>query len=231
MKLGEMGKLNFYLIPGMGADRRIYSKFNLKNGVIHYLDWQSPKGAVDMPTFAMEVAKRITTENNIIIGSSMGGMMAVELSRIVKPLATILISAPVGVHQFPRILKAVKASRIHRAVSPKSIKYFYKFADTFMGFKSQQQRDMFYQMISELGPQFVHFSVRAVLEWKNTIPPHGNYIQIIGSKDVLFDYKKMESPIVLEGGGHFSCFDRADEVCEIINKYMENEILKFDVTN
>lgn len=220
-----MKEINYYLIPGMGADHRIYQRFELQHGNMHFLDWINPDKARDMQEFARIIAEQIQTENNVLVGSSMGGMMAVELSRIVKPRATILISAPTGVHQFPRILKVVKSSRIHRVVRPSVIPSLYRLADTFMGFKDENQRRMFYEMMSNLGPEFIHFSVNAVLDWKNRQPPEGKYLQIVGSKDVLFDYKKMENPVVLEGGGHFSCYDRSEEICSIINSFVEKEIL------
>lgn len=221
-----MKEINYYLIPGMGADHRIYQRFNLKHGKVHFLDWVSPENASNMSEFAQVVSRRIQTENNVIVGSSMGGMMAVELSRIVKPEATVLISAPTGAHQFPRILRLVKQTRIHKAVTPDFIPRLYRLADTFMGFKNEEQRNMFYEMMSKLGPEFIHFSVKAVLEWRNTLPPDGKFLQIIGSKDVLFNYRKMQNPIVLDGGGHFSCFDRSEEICQIINQFVEKEILE-----
>lgn len=215
------GKFNYYLIPGMGADRRIFAHFKLNNGVIHYLEWIDHGNAKNLADYAKAIAEQIKTENNILIGSSMGGMMAVELSRIIKPQLTVLVSAPIGIQQFPRILRIVKKIKIHKAVSPNTIPRLYKLADTFMGFKNEQQRVMFYEMMDKLGPRFIHFSVGAVLEWQNTIEPEGKYIQIVGTKDVLFDYKKMKQPYLLKDGGHFSAFDRGEEVSSIINDYIQ----------
>lgn len=214
-----MGKLHYYLIPGMGADRRIYQNYELVNGEIHFLEWEKPRQAKNFEEYAIEIAERIKTDNNVLVGSSMGGMMAVELSKHVKVEALILISAPTGIHQFPPILKWTKKSRIHRVFRPSAFRYLKNLADTFMGFKTPTQRAMFYEMMDNLGPEFIHFSVRALLEWQNNQEPKVDYLQIVGSKDVLFDYKKMKNPIVLENGGHFSCFDRSSEICEIINAY------------
>lgn len=221
-----MNHFNYYLIPGMGADRRIYSKFNLEHGSVHYLDWLPPKKANTFEEYAEEVAERITTQNNIIIGSSMGGMMAVEVSKLIDPTSTILISAPTGIHEFPRILKLTKWTRIHHVVTPAMIKRLNFLANTFMGFKNEEQKKMFFEMMENLGPEFIRFSVKALLDWKNEERPQGNLLQIVGSKDVLFDYKKMVNPIVLDGGGHFSCFDRSDEICAIINSYVASNFSK-----
>lgn len=221
-----MNEFNYYLIPGMGANHRIYEKFKLENGNVHFLNWMDHRKSETLKDLAVIMAERINTKNNIIIGSSMGGMMAVELSHIVKPVATILISAPTKRDQFPAILKLVNGLKIHRLTSVKSISKLYKLADTFMDFKSEEQRDMFYEMLNELPPEFIHFSVRAVLEWQNQIGPSGKHIQIIGSEDRLFKPTKMYRPIVLQGGGHFSAFDRGDQISEIINEYVRKEIIE-----
>lgn len=221
-----MNNFNYYLIPGMGADHRIYSRFNLRYGQIHHLDWLPPRKAETFEEYAVEVSERITTENNIIIGSSMGGMMAVEVSKIIQPKSTILISAPVGIHEFPRILKFTKWTRIHHVVTPAMIEKLNFLANTFMGFKDENQKKLFFEMMDKLGPEFIRFSVKALLDWKNTERPRGDLLQIVGTKDVLFDYKKMKEPILLDGGGHFSCFDRSEEISNIINTYIEANFIE-----
>jgi hypothetical protein len=98
-------------------------------------------------------------------------------------------------------------------------------ADTFMGFKTPEQRALFYEMLKKNGPEFLHFSVDAILGWKNTSPPEGDYIQIIGTKDKLFSTKKIMTPYIVEDGGHFTAFEKGPEVSEIINRYIYEKIL------
>jgi pimeloyl-ACP methyl ester carboxylesterase len=221
-----MNEFNYYLIPGMGANHRIYEKFKLENGRVHYLDWVDHRKSTTLKDLALIMAERVNTSNNIIIGSSMGGMMAVELSHIVKPVSTILISAPTKKGQFPAVLKLIEKLKIHRLTSVNTIPKLYKLANTFMDFKNEEQKEMFFEMLNSLPPEFIHFSVRAVLEWQNQIGPSGKHIQIIGSEDRLFNPSKMYRPIVLQGGGHFSAFDRGEQISEIINEYVRKEIIE-----
>lgn len=217
--------LNYYLIPGMGADYRLFANFALKYGITHHLDWIPHGKSKNLTEYAELMSERITTSNNVIIGSSMGGMTAVEMSRIVKPLSTILVSAPTGRHEFPRVLKFIDSTRLHRALNPKQVSAISGLADTFMGFKTPEQRQLFYDMLKKNGPEFLHFSVGAILEWKNTMPPEGEFIQIIGSLDKLFSTKKIQTPYVIEGGGHFTAFEKGPEVSDIINQYIAQKIL------
>jgi hypothetical protein len=218
MKSSE--ELNYYLIPGMGANRRLYENYQLP-GKIHHLEWEYVEGAQTLADYARHAAQKIQTSNNIIVGSSMGGMMAVELSRIVRPMLTILISAPTGRHQFPISLKMLDLLGIHRALKPNALFKLSKLCDTFMGFKTTEQREMFYEMMQSNGPDFLHYSVRAVLGWKNTHSPDGAFVQIIGDRDTLFDCRKIPGSIVLQGSGHFSTFEKSAEICSIIISHTE----------
>lgn len=213
MKLSQ--ELNYYLIPGMGANRRLYENYRLP-GKIHYLEWEYVAGAETLTDYAAHLAGRIETQNNIIVGSSMGGMMAVELSRIIKPALTVLISAPTGRHQFPRSLKILDRIGLHRAMGPNTLCKLTKLCDTFMGFKTDEQRSMFYEMMQSNGPDFLHYSVKAVLGWKNTTPPDGMFIQILGDQDRLFSSRRISANFVLKGSGHFSTYEKSGEICSII---------------
>jgi pimeloyl-ACP methyl ester carboxylesterase len=228
----ESDKLvNYYLIPGMGADHRLFTHFDLKYGQMHYLNWIHHGKSKNLMEYAHLMAERIKTENNVLVGSSMGGMVAVEMSKIVNPLATVLVSAPVGRHEFPQILKTFDAIRLHKALTPKQIPLISGLADLFMGFKTPEQRALFYDMLKGNGTDFLHFSVGAVLGWKNTEPPAGRFIQILGSQDKLFKASKINGHHVIEGSGHFTAFEKAREVCDIINEYIREKILPEFETN
>lgn len=218
-------RLNVYLIPGMGADHRLYQRIRIDLGRVHYLNWKPHGNSRTLADYAQVMASHISTDNNVIIGSSMGGMMAVELSRIVKPLSTILLSAPTGRHEFPPYLRAVHRTGIQHVLSPGQVLKVSWLADTFMSFRDDEHRALFYEMLRGNGPEFLHFSVKAVLGWKNTEPPYGDYLQIVGSKDKLFKVRRMKNPIVLEGSGHFTTFEKSDELTSIINTYLREQVL------
>jgi pimeloyl-ACP methyl ester carboxylesterase len=214
-------ELNYYLIPGMGADKRLFQNFQLPNGKIHHLDWIPHGKSQSLSEYATLMAGRIQTEHNIIVGSSMGGMVTVEIAKQTRPLGAVLVSAPTGRHEFPQSLKTLRALKLHRALSAKQVMRISKLCDLFMGFKTEEQRSMFYDMLNGNGHEFLHFSVGAVLEWENTTPPPVPFIQILGSQDKLFSQKKISNAHILEGSGHFTAFERGREVSEIIVKWAD----------
>ena len=214
-------EINYYLIPGMGADKRLFQRFHLPNGKVHHLDWIAHEKSKSLREYAALMANRIQTENNIIVGSSMGGMVTVEISKQINPMGVVLVSAPAGRHEFPRSLKNLRALKLHRALNATQIMRISRLCDLFMGFKTEEQRTMFYDMLSGNGEDFLHFSVGAVLEWENTTPPPVPFIQILGSKDKLFSHKKIRNAHVIDGSGHFTAFEKGTDVSEIIVNWAE----------
>jgi pimeloyl-ACP methyl ester carboxylesterase len=217
----QQSAINYYLIPGMGADKRLFANFKFTHGQVHHLDWIPHGSSRNLSEYAALMAERITTENNIIVGSSMGGMVTVEISKIVKPMGAVLVSAPTGRHEFPRVLKNLSALKLHKAINPRQIMRISTLADLFMGFKTSEQRAMFYDMLRGNGPEFLHFSVGAVLDWKNTTPPEVPFIQIIGTQDRLFKKAKIPTAIMIEGSGHFTAFEKGREVSHIIAEWAQ----------
>lgn len=205
----------------MGADKRLFQHFNLTNGKVHHLDWIPHGSSKNLAEYATLMAERITTEKNVVVGSSMGGMVTVEIAKIIQPKGAVLVSAPSGRHEFPQVLKNLNALRLHRALTPKLVLRISTLADLFMGFKTDEQRAMFYDMLRGNGEDFLHFAISAVLEWKNTSPPSVPFIQILGTHDRLFKQHKIPNAIMLEGSGHFTAFERGKEVSEIIVKWAE----------
>jgi pimeloyl-ACP methyl ester carboxylesterase len=218
--------LHFYLIPGMGANAQLYAHYQLP-GEIHVLDWPAQGNSTTLADYAKILAENITTENNVIVGSSMGGMVATELSHLLHPKATILLSAPCSHQQFPLLLRALKHIGLHGLLRPNQIYRLAKSADLFMGFENATHRQMFYDMLKSNGPEFLHFSVKAVLEWQHNGEPTGPYVHILGVRDRLFKSEKMANPIIIKDAGHFATFEKSDLICRLINCYVESE---FDAT-
>lgn len=212
----------------MGADNRLFRHFHLPNGKVHHLDWIHHGKSKTLAEYATLMAERITTENNVIVGSSMGGMVTVEISKLIRPLGAALVSAPTGRHEFPQILKNLSAIKLHKALRPHHVMRVSTLADLFMGFKTEDQRAMFYDMLRGNGADFLYFSVGAVLDWKNTTPPDVPFIQIIGTQDRLFKQEKIPGAIMIEGSGHFTAFEKGKEVSAIITDWTKKLMKEID---
>lgn len=210
-------ELHIYLIPGMGADRRLFAPLEIQHGQLHFIDWKYIPGTKTMRDYAEKLCETITTENNIYIGSSLGGMMAREMALVKKPLDLLLLSAPASREEFPPVLKIGSAFNMGRWFGPKTTFKMNRLADTFMGFSDTDDRALFYDMLQGLEPEFIHFAINAILDWETKERP-STYFQLVGSKDKLFKGKRMLQPSIIEGAGHFMTFERPNEISQMVNR-------------
>lgn len=208
-----------YFFPGMGADHRLYAAMEIKGVEAVFIDWPVPQGAKGLAEYAAEIANAFidSSEEHFLVGSSMGGMVAVEISHLTHPLHTFLLSAPATCSEFPWMLKAIRTLGIHRLFGPKSTWALSSYSDLFMGFQNHEHKKMFYEMMRGYTPEFLHFAIKSVVEWRGSSPPNA-YTQVLGSKDRLFKVASCSRvPVVLHGGGHFATFEFPAELTVILN--------------
>ena len=227
MQSRNQTELNVYLLPGMGADERLYAPMDIKHGNLHYIRWSYQEHCKSLTDYAEYLVSTIKTDNNVLIGSSMGGMVAVEMYKIGTFNGLILISAPASSVEFPPSLKALGAIRFGKLFNRKLMFRMSRLANTFMGFKEKEHERVFYEMLEGYGPEFLHFAVNAILNWKTKDKPD-QYLQIIGSNDRLFKEKRMNCPIVLPGSGHFLTFEQPEPLSDLINQFLSE---KLDILN
>ena len=209
--------MNIYLLPGMAADRWLFDPITLELGEKHFISWTYIDDVRTLREYAEVLCSRITTENNVYIGSSMGGMVATEMAHILPPKKLILLSAPASRAEFPRSLNVAAKTKIGQLFSPEAMARVKRIADSFMGFKNTADRLLFYETLEQQGPRFLHFAVNAILAWDRK-DRYANYIQIVGAQDRLFKARKMVNPTVIQGAGHFMTREQPHVLSDLINQ-------------
>jgi pimeloyl-ACP methyl ester carboxylesterase len=89
-----MPDTKIYLIPGLGADGRMYMPQLrvLDNAIV--LEHRKPLKGETLSAYSRRLAGQVDTAAPfILVGTSLGGMIAVEMSRIIQPDKVILIAA------------------------------------------------------------------------------------------------------------------------------------------
>ncbi|MFT6337757.1 MAG: surfactin synthase thioesterase subunit [Halioglobus sp.] len=81
-----------YKIGGLGADERVFKKLKLNSRSIS-INWLSLKSQESLQDYTLRLSKQIDQSQEFgIIGVSFGGIIAIELSKILNPKTVILIS-------------------------------------------------------------------------------------------------------------------------------------------
>ena len=200
-----MLKSNFmkvYFISGIGADRRIFNHVTLPAGfeIIH-LDWIIPRVDENLPEYAMRLAEKIDREEAfILVGLSLGGIMATEISKQMRPHATIIISSISRSSELPPYFRFAKRFNLHRNLPTGLIRATATLKHKLIRQKAHD-RKIILEMIRDADSFFFKWAVNAVLEWQNETDPDPLW-HIHGTRDEVFPMRYTRPTHIIRKANH-----------------------------
>lgn len=205
-----------FLISGLGADERMFQRLDFTGFTPIFLEWIPPKKTESLSEYARRLAVQITEENPIIIGYSLGGMVAIEMAKFLKTKKIILLASIKTKKELPLLYKIAGSLRLDFLV-PKN---FYKKANWFIywlfGANSREAKQLLKEVLRDSNILFVVWAVNQVLHWKNEyIPP--NVVTVHGTKDYLLPLRSKPDYSV-ENGTHLMVFTKSEEISKILHQ-------------
>lgn len=209
--------MDLYLLPGLGADHRLFGKLDLPGHAVHYLDWpEMPEGSLLRDYAAVLAAKVDASGPHVLIGVSMGGMVAQELAMLTKPAGVVIISSWKGPQEMPPPLKLLRGTHPERILSKVFIQRSLPFMRWQMGVESAGSAALFDSLLMVHPLAQLKVQINACLCWDGPATRVEGLVHIHGDHDRLMPIGYIEQPVLVKGGGHFMVFDRAAEVSERI---------------
>jgi pimeloyl-ACP methyl ester carboxylesterase len=190
--------VNVYFISGMGADHRAFSYITLPKGfeAIH-IPWIKPEKKEPLAAYALRLAGAIrTSEPFMLVGLSMGGMMAVEIAKKSPPVCTVLISSIPLSAQLPAYYRVAAKLNAGFLFPPSLLKKL-------VGLKkaispaSKLVRDMFQACDNE----FLKWAMTAVPGWDNHQAPQPLH-HIHGKRDRVLPIRLTHPTKAVARAGH-----------------------------
>lgn len=204
--------MKVYFISGLAADSRVFKYIQLsgEHEIVH-LNWIKPVADETLSEYAMRLAEKIDpSEPFALIGLSMGGMIAAEISQKYQPVKTILISSiPCSLH-LPGYFKWAGKWKLHRVVPAGIFKMSSIVKRTFTN-EGREDKRLLRQIIQESDSYFVKWAMGAIITWKQEKSP-SSYIHIHGTSDELLPARFTRPTHLIEKGGHLLVMTRAEEV-------------------
>ncbi|MBK9149072.1 MAG: alpha/beta hydrolase [Flavobacteriales bacterium] len=215
--------MDLYLLPGLGADGRLFSKLELPGHEEHALDWpQMPEGST-LRDYAEVLARRVNaTKPHALIGVSMGGMVAQEMAAITKPVRTILISSWKGPHEMPMHLRLLRGTHAEKLLTPAFMKRVMPMVRYQMGLETREDIALFDAFTAAMPLAQLRIQIAAVLGWEGPAQPVKGLAHIHGDHDRLMPIAHVKAPVVIPGGGHFMVFNRALEVSSAVQRQLSS---------
>lgn len=215
------------LLPGMGVDSRLFYAQKIAFPNLELPQWIPHLKRESLRDYATRFAATLnpTDPRPLIIGGvSMGGMIALELSRhLTTAAAIILIGSCTSGRAVAPFMRAME--QVSRPVPSGLISAGRVLAAPFLGQGGVPRADrrQLGEMLSDIHVPFLRWSGRAIMEWPGiehvTTPVH----QIHGSFDRVIPAGRLSRPpdSIVRGGAHVLNLSHPLEVNQFIAKVVQ----------
>jgi pimeloyl-ACP methyl ester carboxylesterase len=209
-----------FLLSGLGADKRVFDFLELRNYNVHHVNWITPVPKESLAQYAMRLLPQITRNNSILIGVSFGGMIALEIAKLIPVEKVILISSAKSTAAIPSFYKFISKLRLDKLIRPASFKKPNEIFFWLFGVTSKKHKALLTSIMNDTDDTFLNWALHAIPSWKNNNSSSNHVIQIHGTNDRILNYKSADYPVI--GGGHLMVVTNAREVSEILTKVLAN---------
>lgn len=205
-----------FVIAGLGADSRAFDKIDLGENEVIKVAWIEPDKTDTLKTYAQKLILQYNiTPLSIVIGNSLGGMLAIEIAKTLPLKKTILISSIKTIDEAPGYFSLFRTLPVYKIIPGgliSSMGFMIRFV---FGKMTEADEWLFNDMLKKSSPKFMKWAMRATVNWDNKTVPQNVYT-IAGNKDHVFDYRRIDNAIIVNGGTHIMIFDRADDINKIL---------------
>ncbi len=207
-----------YCISGLGADHRIFKKLRINDYQLVPLPWVAHSANDTIATYAIKMAQQILEPMPIILGVSFGGMVALEISKVIPTKAIIIVSSAKSQAELPyngifwKMLVSLLPHQFFTLPNPLIIRLF--------GAKTSEEKKLIGDIFRESDGRFVKWSLKAILNWHNHSVPQ-NLLQIHGTNDLIIPGRNVSTNHWIQGGSHIMIYNQAEQISEIINQELD----------
>ncbi len=205
-----------YLLPAFGTNSKLFSEFHLEGFDLKILEWIQPLQDENISSYASRLIDIYQMkENNYLLGVSFGGMVAVEIDKLITTQKTILISSIKNKYEKPNLFSFLKFGNNYKIISPKLMKKGLFITRPFFG-KNKLGYEQFKSTFLEQDDVFLQWGLQQAVLWENERMPK-NFIHIHGDKDPLFPITRIRDKIIIKGGNHNMMKERRVEIHSILS--------------
>ncbi|MDP9955687.1 pimeloyl-ACP methyl ester carboxylesterase [Epilithonimonas hungarica] len=204
-----------YVFSGLGVDERVFNNIDFGTLDVEFIDWIQPLERENLENYALRISKKITAENPILIGLSFGGMLTVEISKIIKVEKLILIASAKNKFELPFVYRLFGRQNLVKLIPKKIFKQQNSLTNWIFGIETDSEKQLLKEILQDTELDFFSWAINEIANWKNESIPE-NCFHIHGNKDRIIPIKNVKSDFVIENGGHFMTVNKAKEIQDII---------------
>jgi len=214
--------MNLYFISGLGADKRIFQNLVLPEVFkIYYIEWMAVSENESMETYCRRLSSQINQQEPFsLVGLSFGGVIAIELSKFLSPVQTVLISSYCFKKEVPWFYTLLGESGIYKILSPRMLLRPNNIAFRLFGAYKPEIKNLLKNIFEDTDPDFFEWAIRQMFSWDNHWEPP-NLIRIHGTADKILPYKKIMKAIPVKDGEHLMVYSKSAIVSRILTEHLQ----------
>ncbi|MFT2010176.1 alpha/beta hydrolase [Pontibacter sp. 13R65] len=217
----ENHQRKIYFISGLGADWRMFQFLELPQDLPYeHVEWIAPLSVQEsLQQYAQRLKAQITASQPILIGLSFGGLMAIELAKLLQPYKLIIISSLATSAALPWYYRLLGNLKLQRYVPLKLLQSFLPLAPFFFGAHSPAEKKLLREVILDINELYLRWSLEKLLTWRHE-KPLPNLYQIHGTADKVLPLRRRPGMYIVEGGEHLMVMRRASEISKILHQIL-----------
>ncbi|MCP4136457.1 MAG: alpha/beta hydrolase [bacterium] len=205
-----------YTISGLGADERVFRYLNLGEAEVQNLEWKEPLPGEHLRGYVRRLAEDVEeSEKSLLLGVSFGGVVAVELAKILPFKKVIIISSVKKRSELPLVYRMAGRLRLTKLVPSFMLSKYMWITGFMFGVKTVEEKQLLRQIIEETNGRFAKWALGEISRWDNKQDVPG-LVHIHGTADRLLPVRRIRDAVTIEDGAHFMIVSRAGEVGEVI---------------
>ena len=214
-----MGEPSFIIFPGLGANKDLDKYHQTIGSKRQWIEWEDPSGVNSVQEYAQRLEHQIRRTDDIFyIGISFGGLVCLEMSRILKPrgifhLGSLQSAKEIStvIRLFSNFVPSLPSVLFNLSLFPKKLLYYY------FGISHGRHRAEFEEMLQGYAPQFVRRLVVLALRYSSLEKYDIPIIRIHGSRDKIVSNPRGKIDFLVNGG-HIISMSNSSEVNEYIRE-------------
>jgi hypothetical protein len=210
-----------YFFSGQGSDYRLFDSLKIDSGFVKkFIHYPIPSNHSNIKEYAVSILNQIdTTSEFYLIGVSFGGMICCELSEIIKPKKTIIISSAKNRNELPSRYKFMKMFPVYKLFFPQLLKMGSRVVQPIVEPDRSKNKKTFVAMLKDKNKFFLKRSIGMIISWDRVVNNRKIY-HIHGDKDHTLPIKKVKADFTVVNGSHMMTLTKSKEVSLIINSIL-----------
>ncbi len=212
------------LLPGVGADRRLFEAVRGLIPDVVVPPWLEPRREEGLAEYAARWAAAGSWPSPLVIGgASFGGMVALELARHLRPTTVVLIGSCAHPSELAPHLRVLRrfAGRLHVPQLPTTGPAAALLA-VYFGANSAETRRVFLDMLRDTDTRFLAWALPAIAGWRPEPLTGVRLLRVHGRRDHLIPCPE-RADVKVDGAGHLLALTHAEAVASVLAALVREE--------